>query len=135
MSTHRLRVLGERLAICRLPAGAPVALAAGTTSISGVLRTAAETSVVCAEGEAPTGARVSPGWCALEVAGPFELTGAPGVLSSLARPLAEAGVSLFALSTFDTDYLLVPWAELTAARTALEAAGHEFLDGGAGARR
>jgi hypothetical protein len=128
-------VLGERLAICRLPAGAPVALAAASTSIAGVLRTAAETSVVCAERVAPAGARVSPGWCALEVAGPFELTGAPGVLSSLARPLAEAGVSLFALSTFDTDYLLVPWTELAAARSALEAAGHVFLDDAAGAPR
>jgi hypothetical protein len=54
---------------------------------------------------------------------PFELT---GVLASLASPLAEAGVPLFALSTFDTDYLLIPGKDLERALSALAAAGHRL---------
>lgn len=61
---------------------------------------------------------------ALEVAGPldFALT---GVLAGLAVPLAEAGVSIFALATYDTDVLLVREAQLDAAIAALRAAGHD----------
>jgi hypothetical protein len=67
--------------------------------------------------------RSEPGWRALQVAGPldFALT---GVLSSLLAPLAAAGVAVFALSTFDTDYVLVKEATLADAVAALERAGH-----------
>ena len=71
----------------------------------------------------PAGIHHEGGWRVLAVRGPlaFELT---GVLASLASPLAAAGVSIFALSTFDTDYLLVPGDRLETALAALEAAGH-----------
>ena len=64
-----------------------------------------------------------PGWRCLQVAGPldFALT---GVLASLAQPLAAAGVSIFAISTYDTDYLLVPDEALDASLAALRSAGH-----------
>lgn len=80
--------------------------------------------MVCLEGEEPKGARAESGWRAFRVAGTldFALT---GVLAALATPLAAAGVSIFAVSTFDTDYVLVK--DLPKARKALEAAGHAFL--------
>lgn len=73
----------------------------------------------------PEGVRKQGGWRCLEVGGPlpFELT---GVLASLASPLAAAGVPIFAVSTFDTDYLLVPGEKLEAALAALGAAGHRL---------
>jgi hypothetical protein len=49
-----------------------------------------------------------------------------GVLSALATPLAEARLSLFVISTFDTDYLLVASESLSAAIDALEQAGHKI---------
>jgi hypothetical protein len=67
------------------------------------------------------------GWRCLQVAGPldFSLT---GVLASLASCLAEAKVSIFAISTYDTDYLLVQAEDLETAIRALRAAGHEIVD-------
>lgn len=94
-----------------------------TGPVASVTRTAAELSVVCAEAAVPDGVRSETGWRAFRVRGPlpFHLT---GVLARLAAPLAEAGVPLFALSTFDTDVILVRDDRLRDAREALRTAGH-----------
>jgi hypothetical protein len=63
------------------------------------------------------------GWRALAVVGPIEFN-AVGILASLAAPLATAGVSIFALSTYDTDTILVRDSALPATFAALRAAGH-----------
>jgi hypothetical protein len=81
-----------------------------------------ELSVVCASGAAPRGARIEDGWKALKLEGPIPFEEV-GVLSALAGALAGAGLSLFALSTFDTDYILVKEGDLDAARAALGDAG------------
>jgi hypothetical protein len=111
--------------VCRLPPDSPLPdeSPASPTPVFSVTRTATELSIVCEAAGAPAGAEVEGGWRALRVAGPlaFELT---GVLSSLANPLAAAGVPIFALSTFDTDYLLVAEANLPTALGALRRAGH-----------
>jgi uncharacterized protein len=117
-----LAVLPGRLAVCRLEAdAAPPAWGIGGAlwSLTG---TAEELSVVCEERRVPEGVRREAGWRALKVAGPldFALT---GVLSAIAAPLAAAGVSIFAVSTFDTDYLLVKDERLADAVAALRAAG------------
>jgi hypothetical protein len=89
-----------------------------------VTRTAGELSVVCREDAVPDAVRCERGWRCLRVAGTldFDLV---GVLASLAVPLAEAGVSVFAISTFDTDYLLVRDVDLEKAKEVLIAAGHK----------
>ena len=81
--------------------------------------------MVCPERRVPEGVRRQGGWRCLAVRGPlpFELT---GVLASLASPLAAAAVPIFAVSTFDTDYLLIPGDDLEAAVAALDAAGHRL---------
>lgn len=121
-----LDVLRGRLAVCRLDPGAPLAPWMGEGPVSSVTRTDAELSVVCAESAVPEGVRAERGWRALRVRGPlaFELT---GVLAALARPLAEAGVPIFALSTYDTDVLLVKADGLADAADALRAAGHDVF--------
>jgi hypothetical protein len=88
-----------------------------------VTRTPDELSVVADEAAVPAGVRAERGWRALQVAGPldFNLT---GILASLAYPLARAGISLFAVSTFDTDYVLIKEDKLHDALAALQAAGH-----------
>jgi len=117
-----LTVLPDRFAVYRLPAGDPVPPWAG--AFVSVTRTADELSVVCAEGLAPAGTTCQPGWRIFQVEGPldFSLT---GIQAAIASPLAAAGVSIFALSTFDTDYVMVPEAGLAKAIDALRAAGHE----------
>ena len=74
----------------------------------------------------PGGVRHVAGWCCLQVEGPLDLA-MTGVMASLAGPLAAAGVSLFAVATYDTDYVLVREADLSVARDALEAAGHAVV--------
>ena len=120
-----LTLLPERFAISRLAADAPIPAWATEGSFFSVTRTGHELSVVCELARVPVGAQSQPGWRVFKVHGPFVLTEV-GVLSALATPLAEAKLSLFAISTFDTDYLLVASETLSAAVAALERAGHKI---------
>jgi hypothetical protein len=120
-----LRVLPGALAIARLdPADPPPAWAAPDGAFHAVVRTADELSVVCPDDAVPGGVRAERGFRALQVAGPLDF-GLTGVLAALAVPLAEAGVPIFAIATYDTDYVLVRAEHLGAAVDALRAAGHQ----------
>lgn len=110
-------------AVCRLPACAPWPLPRRGPLLS-ITRTAEEMSVVCPSENAPRGARVEDGWRALKLEGPIPFAEI-GVLSALSGTLAGAGLGLFALSTFDTDYLLVKEGDLAAAVEALRRAGFD----------
>jgi len=118
-------------AVARLDPGAPVPGFDAAEGLVSVTRTAAETSVICPVGQAPGGARVEAGWRLLSVRGPLSFT-LTGIIAALAGELAAAGVSLFSLSTFDTDHVLVKNAELTRAVAALRAAGHQVSGDPAG---
>lgn len=122
-----LRLLTGELCVCRLPRDAPWPMAPAGTGLFSVTRTHAEVSVVCSPHDAPVGARTEPGWRALEVAGPLDFS-LVGILSSLMQPLASAGISVFAVSTFDTDYVLLRSGALDAAIGALRQAGHHVHD-------
>jgi hypothetical protein len=118
-----LSLLPDTFAVCRLPAEAALPAWATAGAFCAITRTAAELSIVCAQAQVPSGVICQPGWRCLQVAGPldFALT---GVLASLSQPLAAAGISTFALSTYDTDYLLIPAEHLSQAIIALQKAGH-----------
>jgi hypothetical protein len=120
-----VRVLPAVLAVVRLDASAPLPewAARGDGGLHAVVRTANEVSVVCADAGVPGDARAQRGWRALEVAGPLDLE-MTGVLASLLGPLADAGVAVFALATYDTDYVLVRADRLADAVRALRDAGH-----------
>jgi hypothetical protein len=123
-----LRVLPDRLAVCRLDAGSPWPAPPPGQSFFSVTRTDAEMSVVCLEDSAPAGARVETDWRALEVAGPLDF-GMVGVMAALTAPLADVDVSVFVVSTYDTDYVLVHAAALERAIDALRSAGHSVHAG------
>jgi hypothetical protein len=104
-----MRVLKGRLAVCRLDADGPVPawVFHAEARFFSVMRTPEETSIVCPEDDVPPSvARVDNGWVALKVDGPLPLT-MTGVTAKLTTPLAAAGIPVFALSTYDTDYLLI----------------------------
>lgn len=119
----------QDLSIVRLPPGSPVPAWLPADGFVSVTRTGEELSVVCPSASASQAgdAPVESGWLRLEMAGPFDLT-LTGVLASALVPLAGAGVSIFALSTYDTDHVLVRRAQLSEAVAALRAAGHEVRD-------
>jgi len=119
----QLSVLPETLTICRLAPDADLPAWATRGGFSSVTRTPEELSIVVAKDRVPAGIRAEGAWRALKAAGPIPLS-ALGILASLAEPLGRAGVTLFAISTFDTDYLLVCADRLEAARAALSDAGH-----------
>ncbi|WP_343714309.1 ACT domain-containing protein [Inquilinus sp.] len=115
-----LSLLPEILAVARLPAGAALpGWVDWSDPFVTVSRTGDELSVVCPEARVPADAQAERGWRGLKVEGPldFALT---GILARLAAPLAEAGISIFAISTFDTDYLLVRAGDLDAAIAVLQ---------------
>jgi hypothetical protein len=111
------------LAVARLAPGDGVPAWALQGAVTSVTRTPEELSIVCAAEAVPAGVEAERGWRAMRVAGTidFALT---GILSSVLEPLAAARISIFAVSTFDTDYVLVREAALDRAVTALSGAGH-----------
>ncbi len=123
MRSQTIIVLDGAFAVCRLAANAPTPPWASAGSFSSITRTPDELSIVCAEGDVPEGVKSEKGWRCLRVAGTIDFD-AVGVLAALAVPLAAAGVGVFAVSTFDTDYLMVKGKDLPAALDALRGAGH-----------
>ncbi|MGC9972300.1 MAG: ACT domain-containing protein [Bryobacteraceae bacterium] len=119
----KLRLLRGRFAVCRLDPGEEVpAWALSGGAFCSITRTADELSVVCDEGAVPADTKCETGWRVFQIAGPldFALT---GILVAVAKPLADAGVSIFAVSTYDTDYVMVKEANVEKAARALAAAG------------
>ena len=121
-----LSVLGDRYAICKLSPDDEAPVWAERGEFWSVTKTSEEMSIVCVEAGIPETVKSDKGWRCLKVHGPldFSLT---GILVSLARPLADAGISIFAISTYDTDYLLVKEAELDRALAVLAQDGHEII--------
>ncbi|WP_390888649.1 ACT domain-containing protein [Frigoriglobus tundricola] len=115
--------MAGRFAVCKLPPGSAVPAWVTAGDVFSVTRTGEELSVVCRQGMVPPGTQAEGGWRGLRVAGamPFTLV---GVLAALTAPVAAAGVSIFAVSTYDTDYLFVKGSEFRAAVAALRGAGH-----------
>ncbi len=121
-----LVLLPDDYAVCRLERGVALPpIEPGRDAVVSVTHSPDETSVICPASLAPEGATTNTPWRCLQVSGPvdFALT---GILASLVNPLAEARVNVFAFSTYDTDYILVPTVRLTEALTALSGAGHRI---------
>lgn len=121
--SQKLCLVGSEHAVCRLPAGSPLPAWFRPQPFSSISWADDEVSVVCSAARVPDEVQCERGWRVLQMRGPFafELT---GILLQVLAPLAAAHISIFALSTFDTDYVLVKQAQLDAAIDALRQAGH-----------
>ena len=128
----KLLVLPDAFAIARFEPADAIPAWAFDPPVSSVTRTREELSVVCAASHVPPQIAAERGWRCLRVAGTLDFS-MTGVLASIAGPLANAGVSIFAISTYDTDYMLVREHALPAAIAALAAAGHDVDAGRAAA--
>jgi hypothetical protein len=117
-----LVVLPGELAYCRLDAQAAAPDWAVGEVVS-ITRTSAELSIVCSAACVPAEIESETGWRCLRVAGKLDFS-MIGVLAALTGALAAANISVCALSTFDTDYLLVKTVDLQRAVAALTEAGH-----------
>jgi|GEM_PF-960491 len=127
MAGQRFSIVSGIWAVSRLPPDSPVPVwAFESEDFVSITRTREELSVVCPASAVPAAARSDGGWALLKLHGPFSFDQV-GILSSFVAPLAGAGISVFAVSTFDTDYVLVKAESAARARDALIVAGHEFV--------
>jgi len=122
----RFRQLAGSYLVCRLApdAGLPAWIPSG--SFVSITRTQDELSIVCQEPPALPSETCESGWACMKLEGPFPFS-LTGVLSSFLAPLSKNKIPIFAMSTFDTDYVLVKRENQARAVTALQAAGHEMV--------
>jgi uncharacterized protein len=122
---RRLTLLPGLHAVCRLAHDAPWPAADAASVFFSVTRTPDELSIVCEEASRPPDVRSESGFRILKVEGPIDFD-APGIMASLTTPLAAARISVLAMSTFDTDYLLVRQRDLERALDELRRVGWEM---------
>lgn len=115
--------------MCRLASDAHIPAWALEGGFFCVMRTHDELSIVCSEDRVPDGAQAERGWAALKLEGPFPFS-MTGVLAAFLQSLSEARIPIFAISTFDTDYVLIKRENLEQAVATLGAAGHEKVGDG-----
>jgi uncharacterized protein len=123
----KLAMLPDIFAVCRLAPSADIPQwALQNRTLLSITYTSDELSLVCSQSLVPNSVQYEGSWRAIKVQGPldFSLT---GILVALAAPLAAAHIPIFALSTFDTDYLLLQEEYLSQAKTVLTHNGHQFI--------
>ena len=125
MQALEFSILNDSFTLYRLKSGAVIPKVVLASPFYSLTRTEDELSILVPEAVKLATEKSEPGCSALKVAGPldFSLT---GILAGITSTLAQAGLSIFAISTFDTDYILVKSDQLTTAKAALTAAGHQF---------
>jgi hypothetical protein len=122
----KFRQLPGQFAVSRLPATAPVPAWAMTGRFTSITLNEDELSIVCPAENVPAEIKSQSHWICFKLAGPFAFT-QTGILASFINPLWQHEVPVFAISTFDTDYVLVPQHLSRAAEEYLQKAGHELL--------
>ncbi|MDP3991181.1 MAG: ACT domain-containing protein [Candidatus Nealsonbacteria bacterium] len=113
-----LSILSETLAICRFDEKSSIPEWAKGLSFCSITRTKSELSIVCPQKNIPGGVLAEKGWRAFKLDGELGIASI-GVIASLSNPLAEAGISIFNVSTFETNYVLVEEKNLAKAKEVL----------------
>lgn len=125
MTSVVLSLLSEKLSVCRLLPSDAIPTWALSSSLYSITKTEDELSVVCQSHLVPPGITCESGWVVYKVHGPLDF-GLTGILSSIAEPLAVAKISIFAVSTYDTDYILVKEVGRDKSLETLKKAGFEL---------
>ena len=113
-------------AICKLPSDAAIPEWALTGVFTSVSRTPDELSIVCPADNLPANVNSESHWACFKLKGPFAFSQV-GILAAFINPLAQSGVPIFAISTYDTDYVLIQEEFMGMAQKALGEAGHQLL--------
>jgi hypothetical protein len=122
-----LKILPDRMAVCRFEPTAPLPDWMGEDGFYSLTRTETELAIVCPEARRVPGTTSETGWRCFKVQGVLDFSEI-GIIFSVTQPLAENGVSIFVISTFDTDYFMVKEKDLAKAIDALTAEGHQVLE-------
>lgn len=122
-----LTILAQPIAVCRLHPNEGIPSWFPKDGFTAIVRTPEELSLVCGDIYVPSHVIVEKGWRILKVQGLLEFSQV-GVLAAIASPLAQAGISIFVISTYDTDYILVKETSLRLTINVLHDAGHIIED-------
>jgi len=123
----KLFLLEGKFVLHRLDADAPIPGTVLGSPFFSITRTTDELSIVAPEDVELSGTSREAGWACIKVLGPLDF-GLTGILAGISQVLADKEISIFAVSTFDTDYILVKQEVCERARQVLEASGYEFVE-------
>ncbi len=118
-----ITILKEIFGIARLDKNSPIPEWAKKGSFYSITNTSDELSIVCEKTNIPEDVKISNNWKIFKIEGPFDFS-LVGIMAHLSTVLADGGVSIFTISTFDTDYILVKEENLEKATELLRKAGH-----------
>jgi hypothetical protein len=122
----KLELLDDTFTIHRLSASAKIPDEIFGEAFFNIVKTDEELSIVCRNSLTLNSERCHQGWSCIKVSGPLELN-TVGILAKLSKVLADAHISIFSISTYDTDYVLVKADKATDALSALNDAGLRFI--------
>lgn len=121
----KMRLFKEKYGICRLESESSIPEWARAGEFFSITKTLDELSIVCAQHNVPEEVKCEKDWRALKVEGPLDFS-LIGILDSISTALAEKDISIFAISTYDTDYVLIKETDLDKAIIALSKKGFEI---------
>ena len=121
-----MKLLKEKLGVCRLEKGESIPQWAQNSEFYSISKTEDELSIVCDQKSIPSDVKCENDWRVLKIEGPLDFS-LIGILSSISTILAEKAISIFAVSTYDTDYILVKDNEIDNAILALENERYEVI--------
>jgi hypothetical protein len=122
----RFSVIPGSFAVCQLPPGTPIPDWLPASGLLSITRADDEISIVCDSSAVPGPVKADRGWISLKLEGPFPFS-MTGVLASFIQPLAERAVPIFAISTYNTDHVLIPEQHAAVGLQVLREAGHELI--------
>lgn len=122
-----MKLLKDRLAVCRLNNKALIPSWAEGSNFFSITRTLDELSIVCLEDNVPDKVQCEKDWRALKVEGPLDFS-LVGILSSISTILAENEISIFAISTYDTDYILIQNKQIQKAIDVLSSERYKIIE-------
>lgn len=122
-----LTLLENRFGICRLERDIPIPEWAENEGFCSITRTAEELSIVCPEENIPSGIICEKDWKCLKLEGPLDFS-LIGILARISTLLAEEKISIFVISTYDTDYIMIKENDIRPAIEKLSANGYEISD-------
>lgn len=121
-----MKLLKEKFGVCRLDKNSLIPEWSQNGNFLSVTRTSDELSIVCDEDSIPNDVKCEKDWRILKVEGPLDFS-LIGILSKISTILVQKGISIFAISTYDTDYILVKDRDIKDAINSLTKEHYEII--------
>ncbi|MBU3169930.1 ACT domain-containing protein [Clostridium estertheticum] len=122
-----MKLLNEKFSVCRLNKNEQIPEWVKNSSFYSISKTSDELSIVCSQDIIPSNIKCEKDWRILKVEGPLDFS-LIGIISSISTILALKRISIFAVSTYDTDYILVKNKDIDNAILALSNERYEIIN-------